>query len=120
MLPIILSLTQVAMPIIASLVAATYLHEVIQRLLADLCGTEDRARFWTRCSVVAMFAAPLMLVLLVTDIPNTYTGIEAAGYTMRVLRQTLAWTAGGILAAVGVIAYVVMRYIPREIKGSTS
>jgi len=105
----ILPYLQLAMPIIFSLIAATYLHEVIQRLLTDLCGTEDRARFWTRCSAVTMIAVPLMLVLLVVEAPYD---CETAGCAARTLRQTLAWTAGGILAAVGVITYVVGRYMP--------
>jgi|GEM_PF-1067675 len=99
---------QLALPLIISLVAAIYLHGVIRSLLVDICGTEDRARFWTRCAVVTMIAVPLMLVLLTTDTPYN---CDAARCAAKALRQTLAWTAGGILAAVGVIAYVVGRYI---------
>lgn len=116
MLSISLSLLQLALPIAVSLAVAAYLRDVTQRLLVDLCGTEDRARFWARCSVIAMVAVPLMLVLLVADIPHECTTAEVAECVMHVIRQALAWTAGGILAAVGVIARAVERRIPREIE----
>lgn len=111
MLSIVFSLFQLAMPTIVSLIAASYLHEVTQPLLRDLCGTENRARFWSRCIVVVILTVPLMLVLLVTEVPK-YNTSESTGYAMLILRQTMAWTAGGILAAVGIIAYVVKQYVP--------
>ncbi len=114
MLPIGLSLLQLAMPILVSLTVAAYLRDVTQRLLVDLCGTEDRARFWARCAVIAILAVPLMAVLLVADTPHECGVDEAAGCLMHVVRQALAWTAVGVLAAVGVIASAVGRRIPRE------
>ncbi|MCL2021562.1 MAG: hypothetical protein FWG81_05580 [Betaproteobacteria bacterium] len=107
----VLPFLQLALPIIFSLIAAIYLSGVIQRLLTDMCGTEDRARFWTRCAVVTMLAVPLMLVLLAIESPYD---CETTRCAVRALRQTLAWTAGGILAAVSVVAYVVGRYIMYE------
>jgi len=116
MLLVILSLLQLTIPIAISLAAATYLRGVTQQLLVDLCGTEDRARFWVRCSVIAMIAVPLLLVLLVADTPRKCAMTETAECAVHVLRQTFTWTAGGILIAVGVIARAVNRYIPHEIQ----
>jgi len=63
-----------------------------------------------------MLAVLIMPVLLVTDTPHECATAEIAGCAMHVVRQALAWTAGGILAAVGIIARTVGRRIPREIE----
>jgi hypothetical protein len=116
---IVFSLLQLAIPVLVSLVAAVYLRAVIQGLLLDLCGTGDRAQFWSRCLIVAMLAVPLMLVLLLTDAP-VCAAAEYAACTARVLRHTLAWTAGGILLAMGLMIYAVARYLPPEIERNAS
>jgi len=105
-------LIQLALPLIVSFAAASYLHAAIHSMLFELCGTEDRARFWSRCAIVAMMGVPLMLVLMVTNSPGCQ--ITDLGCSSLALRQTLAWTAGGILAAVAIITYVVGRYIPKR------
>jgi hypothetical protein len=45
------------------LVALLYLRNPIQILLTDLCGTADRARFWTAFSNVTLFLVPFALAL---------------------------------------------------------
>lgn len=100
MSPIIFFLIQLAMPIIISLCTANYLRAALQPLLCDLCGTEDRARLWSRCFTVVMLLVPFMLVLV-------------SGISKEIsLRLTLACTMGGILAVVGVTAFVVGKYMP--------
>jgi hypothetical protein len=117
MFPISLSLLQLAIPAIVGLGAAAYLRDVTQRLLVDLCGTEERARFWVRCAVIAILAVPLMAVLLLAGTPHECgaAGVDSAMCVTRALRQSLAWTAGGVLAAVGVIARAVGRSIPSPV-----
>lgn len=117
MFSISLSLLQLAIPATAGLAAAAYLRGVTQRLLVDLCGTEERARFWVRCAVIAMLVVPLVAVLLLAGTPHECgaAGVDTAMCITRVLRQALAWTAVGVLAAVGVIARAVGRSIPRAV-----
>jgi len=43
------------------LVALLYLRNPLQILLTDLCGTPDRARFWTAFSTITLFLVPLAL-----------------------------------------------------------
>jgi hypothetical protein len=45
------------------LIALLYLRNPLQILLSDLCGTPDRARFWTAFSNVTLFLVPLVLAL---------------------------------------------------------
>jgi hypothetical protein len=45
------------------LVALLYLRNPLRIVLTDLCGTPDRARFWTAFSNVTLFLVPLVLAL---------------------------------------------------------
>src|ERR1700686_1652011 len=45
------------------LVALLYLRNPLQIILTDLCGTKDRARFWTAFSNITLFLVPLALAL---------------------------------------------------------
>ena len=45
------------------LVALLYLRNPLQIILTDLCGTTDRARFWTVFSNITLFLVPLALAL---------------------------------------------------------
>ena len=45
------------------LVAILYLRNPLQIVLTDLCGTPNRARFWTVFSNVTLFLIPLVLAL---------------------------------------------------------
>jgi hypothetical protein len=45
------------------LVALLYLKNPLQNILADLCGTTERARFWTAFSNITLFLVPLALAL---------------------------------------------------------
>lgn len=101
-------LIQLVMPVVISLGVATYLNEVTQPLLYDLCGTEDRARFWSRCFNVAMLSVPFTLVLVA--VPEHADGMQS-------LRQTLAWTAGGILAVIGGTALIIGQSLPARNRG---
>lgn len=45
------------------LVALLYMRNPLQTILTDLCGTKDRARFWTAFSNITLFLIPLALAL---------------------------------------------------------
>jgi hypothetical protein len=44
-------------------IAIQYLRNPLQKVLTDLCGSTDRARFWTAFTNVTLFLAPLALAL---------------------------------------------------------
>jgi hypothetical protein len=44
-------------------VALLYLRNPLQIILTDLCGTTDRARFWTAFSNITLFLVPLAIAL---------------------------------------------------------
>ncbi len=45
------------------LVAILYLRNPLEKVLTDLCGSTDRARFWTAFTNVTLFLVPLVLAL---------------------------------------------------------
>lgn len=48
--------------IIAGLIVM-YLRPFLKKILVDLCGTEDRAQFWTAFSNILLFGLPLLFSL---------------------------------------------------------
>lgn len=113
MMSSMLSVVQIAIPLVFGLLVAAYLRGVTLRLLVDLCGTEDRAQFWVRAAAVVFVSAPLMFVLVGARNPLECTVVDA-GCAVQVLRQTVMWSIAGVLLAVAAVTRGVGRRIPRE------
>jgi hypothetical protein len=58
-----LFLIQLIVTLTACLALAAYLHPTLKRVLADLCGTEERAQFWTRFSNLLLVLLPVIFGL---------------------------------------------------------
>lgn len=56
-------LIQIALTAILSLVIVGYLRPSLRKVLIDLCGTEDRAHFWTAFSNTLLIGLPLIISL---------------------------------------------------------
>ena len=113
MMSSVLSVVQIAIPVLLGLMVATYLRGVTLRLLVDLCGTEDRAQFWVRSAAVVFVSAPLMFVLIGARNPLE-CALPDAACAAQVLRQTVLWSIAGVLLAVAALTRGVGRRIPRE------
>ncbi len=99
-------------PVLAGVFATRYLKKVLWDVLVYLCGTPGRAEFWARVSAVLIAATPLLFVMVTSVNPlarSTGDPICSIG----LLRRTCIFTLLGVLAAVGGIAVIVGRYIPR-------
>ncbi|WP_230483842.1 hypothetical protein [Sphingomonas sp. Leaf21] len=62
LLPIAALLLTYALTALISLLAAVVLWRPLAILLAELCGTEERSRFWTVWSTVMMVVTPMLFV----------------------------------------------------------
>lgn len=62
LLPIAALLITYALTALIALLAAVTLWRPLSILLAELCGTEERSRFWTVWSTVMMVATPMLFV----------------------------------------------------------
>ena len=62
LLPIAALLITYALTALIALLAVVPLWRPLSILLAELCGTEERSRFWTMWSTVMMVATPMLFV----------------------------------------------------------
>ncbi len=53
-------LIEIVLTLAASLVAVIYFSRFLHRILVDLCGTQDRARFWTTFTNILLVALPFI------------------------------------------------------------
>lgn len=60
---ILIFLTQIAVTVIACLLIAGYIRPFLKRVLVDLCGTEERAQFWTIFSNIMLVILPVIFGL---------------------------------------------------------
>lgn len=60
---ITLFLTQLAITLAACLLLAAYLRPTLKRVLIDLCGTEERAQFWSTFSSLLLVLLPVIFGL---------------------------------------------------------
>jgi len=95
-------LATLAVTVVASLAVVLVLRPSLHRLLVDLCGTENRAAFWTAFSTVALALAPLLGAM------HRRPGGGDAAFE---LAAQLEWALGGLLAAVLLVGVVLARSI---------
>lgn len=86
-----------ALTAVVSAAAALVLLRPLSILLAELCGTERRSRFWTVWSAVVMVATPMLLVSL----------REVATSPAELVRTTLATALFGTLVALLAMGWAV-------------
>jgi hypothetical protein len=89
------------------LVALLYLRNPLQTILADLCGSTDRARFWTAFSNVTLFLVPLALAL---DHQPDPAANQAAIFAISGQMESATI---GFVASVVVMGFILSMYISR-------
>ncbi len=107
----LVTVLQLAGPVLLGLSVAAYLRPVLRRLLVDLCGTAERADFWLRVTVVLLALAPLAAVLLFGGNPASCGGTDAY-CTSTLLRRSLGLTLLGVLGGLGTVVRAVWRQVP--------
>ena len=94
-------LIEVATTLIAVLLITGYLRPHLQRMLVNLCGTEEGAQFWTVFSNIVLVGLPVIFSL--TYRPNA-KGMEKLFFE---IIGRLSGNLGGYLAALIVVGIVV-------------
>ncbi len=89
------------------LVALLYLRNPLQILLTDLCGTPDRARFWTAFSNITLFLVPLALAL---DHQPDANVKQAAIF---IISGQMESATIGLVVSVVVMGFILSTYISR-------
>jgi hypothetical protein len=95
---ILVFLTQLTATATACLLVSAYIRPFLKRVLADLCGTEERAQFWVAFSNIMLVVMPVIFGLGFSPLENSHQAIFFA-----VMGQ-LRWNLFGLvlsLAAIG-------------------
>lgn len=94
-----------------SFAAVVYLRPHLKRILVDLCGTEERASFWTAFSNLALVLMPLIFAMHY----RPETGPETS--PVLEIGAQLKWALIGLVASVLALGLVVSMFIPRRPAG---
>lgn len=92
---------EVALTIVISAILVAYLRPFLQKILTDLCGTEERAQFWTAFSNILLMGTPIIFALNYT--PQASTSDQLFFEVARKLSGNL----GGLLFALICIGFFV-------------
>lgn len=102
--PITALLLAYALTGLIALLAALALWRPLGILLGEICGTEERSRFWTVWSTVMLVVAPLLLV--------SWSGI--ANDPSQLIQNTVGAALFGILLALLGMGFAVWTRSPRQ------
>jgi uncharacterized membrane protein YhaH (DUF805 family) len=92
---------------VSSFLVMFYMKPYLQKLLIDLCGTPDRANFWTAFSCITLILVPIICAMHFR--PDSATHISS--YLMII--DQLKWALIGLVGTVIVLGVVISRFIPR-------
>ncbi len=108
---IVIYLIQLIVTLVICLGLTTYLRPHLWRVLVDLCGTEERAQFWTVFANIMLIVVPLIFGLGFR--PEAVVSAEAQFFQIaEQLRNNLLgfiFSFVGIAVAVGFFALVAPR-----------
>ncbi len=93
--------------LLAALAVARYLSGPLRTQLRELCGSAERAEFWTVFSNVAIVLTPAIFAM--SDMP------ASGSHTPPLLALTsqLKWGLIGLVGTVLMLGWILSRFIPR-------
>jgi predicted permease len=97
-----------ASTMIVAVFAIGYLQPHLKAILTDLCGTKERAAFWTAFSNVTLFLTPVIFALHFRPSDGSTTALVYG------LSDQIAAALLGFVAAIVMLGFVVGRFIARE------
>lgn len=96
-----------AITLMTSTSVVIYLKSPLQKILAELCGSPERAEFWTSFSNVALTVVPVIFAMQYH--PETGGSAPVAFE----LADQLKWGLIGVVLSITLLAWVLSRFIPR-------
>jgi hypothetical protein len=96
----------IAATLLSSLAVVLFLRTSLRRILVDLCGTAERADFWTAFSVIALVLVPLIAAMFAK--PDASRGPVLA------IAAQLRWALIGLVGAVSLLGAVISQFITEE------
>jgi hypothetical protein len=106
MSPIASFVTGVAITFIGALTAVVYLRRHLQEILTDLCGTAERAGFWTAFSSICLVTVPLIFSL--------YPRPEGGSWSVSIfdIGTQLRWSLIGLVLTLLVLGRTISKSVP--------
>jgi hypothetical protein len=87
---------------------AGYLHRPLKAVLRDLCGTDERAKYWAAFADVVHLLLPVTVVLLAREPPRA--GVPVVLAVLDQARWALVGLTGSVVAvALGVAVFLAPR-----------
>jgi hypothetical protein len=108
MTPVIIFLIGLVLTTGIVFLALLYLRSSLQAILVDLCGTGERARFWTAFSNITLFLVPFVLAL------NNQPPAERAVSFVFIISNQIKSAVIGFIVSVVILGMVLNRYITRS------
>ena len=87
--------------------AVVYLRANLRKLLVDICGTEDRANFWTSFTNITLVLVPLIFAIQFRPRPDD------SGSPIFQLGSEVEWALIGLVSSVVFMGIVISQFIPR-------
>ena len=106
--PIVVYLTGILLAGAVALAVVRFLRQPLHRILVDLCGTEDRAAFWTAFSAVTLVLVPLVGAMM--HRPRVSTDWDM----LFEIAVQLRFAFVGLVFATMALGFVISRFIPRD------
>ncbi len=108
MTPSILFLTGLGLTLVTAMGIVGYLRSPLHSILAELCGTRQRADFWVAFCNVAITLVPMIFAM--QYVPQFKDGNGA----VLELAAQLKWALAGLLASVVLVGWILSRFILRH------
>lgn len=94
------------MTITVTTAALRYLQPQLKTILTELCGTEERAHFWTSFSNVTLFLTPLIFALRIQPKSGPTATLICA------MSNQISLALLGLVLTIGVVGIVISKFIP--------
>jgi hypothetical protein len=95
------------------LLVLVYLRNPLQAILTDLCGTVERARFWTAFSNITLFLVPFVLAL---NHQPTSNGVQSSVFA---ISGQIEIAIEGLIVSTVILGVVLSRHISRSLLSKT-
>ena len=103
-------IVEVALTLVISVLLVGYLRPFLRNILTDLCGTTDRAQFWTAFSNILLIGMPLIFSL------NYRPAVVDGEELFFEMAEKLSGNLGGLLVSligIGLMVSVFALFAPR-------
>ncbi|HEY4541222.1 MAG TPA: hypothetical protein VIG66_02485 [Noviherbaspirillum sp.] len=101
---VVVFLVEVVVGLVVSIAAMASLNGPLSSLLVELCGTRERARFWTRYTNMMLFLSPLLSVVLFAN------PLSALQINFMLLKGAFKSALFGLFVALVVIGFQLVRF----------